>query len=370
MIESDQALQYVLECLKNPACKSKQIGVLGSNEWATDLHRFIEFDFIVDDYASEQYFNFIPIISSKKIPLESTIVNCSMLHTVDAARQIVNNGGLPVSYYRLISSTPEDIKIKPVWYWNHNFSHNVRSLQSMYDALELLLCNQRSKKVLNDLYSFRSTGSIRSMSDYTDKQSSQYFENFCLPPNYPSNSTFLDVGAFDGETSLQFAKYFKSYESIHCFEPSPSNFNKLKKNINSLRSTFCYNVFVSNANEQRFVMGEGSTALVVEKNIGNNTTLPFSPQINSLIIDDLNFDAKSHYFLKIDTEGFESNVLAGATNFIYDCRPIIACAVYHKPQDLFDIKDQILSIRRDYSIYLEHYTQGFMETIMYFVPHN
>ena len=124
------------------------------------------------------------------------------------------------------------------------------------------------------------------------------------------------------------------------------------------------------------IIGIGSTAYVDNnKSCTNEFSEPQSNHeylsfIEMQTLDGFGFDSNQSYFLKIDTEGFEKNVLLGAQKFIRDSHPTIAAAVYHKADDIFDIMNFILGIRNDYSVYLEHYTQGFMETIMFFVPSN
>jgi len=43
------------------------------------------------------------------------------------------------------------------------------------------------------------------------------------------------------------------------------------------------------------------------------------------------------------------------------------CA-YHKPDDLWKISEQVLSINKSYKVYLRHYTEGITETVLYFLP--
>lgn len=41
--------------------------------------------------------------------------------------------------------------------------------------------------------------------------------------------------------------------------------------------------------------------------------------------------------IKMDIEGYESNVIKGAEKYIRDVSPFMAIAVYHKPTDLYAI---------------------------------
>lgn len=369
-LDSDSALQVTYEFFKTGQNQNKLIGILGTNEWASHLLSLFSFDFVVDDSKSgEIYFN-VECISSTNIPPGSIVVNCSMLRTVDAARKIARNGALPVSYYRLLSTLQEAFGIKSLWFWNYNFSQAVKNQVDQYKKLEDLLFDGRSKDVLRSILNFRMSGSIEYMKNFSDRQAVQYFEEFLLPPHQSSTSTFLDVGAYDGQTSLLFSKLFDKYTAIHCFEPSKNNFLSLQKNLTQLRDIYLHNLIVGDVcSDQNKMSGDGSTAYV-NSNIPNYNSSPdaLGNSVQSITIDSLNFEPRQNYILKVDTEGFEGKILLGAEKFIYKAHPIIAVSVYHKPNDILDIPRQILSIRSDYLIYLDHYTQGFMETVMFFIP--
>ena len=49
---------------------------------------------------------------------------------------------------------------------------------------------------------------------------------------------------------------------------------------------------------------------------------------------------------------------------------MLAIAVYHDIVDFWRIPEYVLSLRPNYQIYLRHYTEGWSETVMYFVPNN
>jgi hypothetical protein len=73
-------------------------------------------------------------------------------------------------------------------------------------------------------------------------------------------------------------------------------------------------------------------------------------------------------FIKMDIEGSECNALAGAHETICRCHPRLAVAVYHHAGDLWRIPQLVLATRDDYSLYLRHYTEGVVETVMFFIP--
>jgi hypothetical protein len=73
-------------------------------------------------------------------------------------------------------------------------------------------------------------------------------------------------------------------------------------------------------------------------------------------------------FIKLDLEGAEQAALKGAKDHILADHPKLAVAVYHRPEDFWKIPRYILGLRDDYKLYLRHYTEGWTETVMFFIP--
>ena len=70
----------------------------------------------------------------------------------------------------------------------------------------------------------------------------------------------------------------------------------------------------------------------------------------------------------MDIEGWEMNALKGAEKLIATSKPKLAICVYHKHNDIIELYEYIKSINSDYKVYLRHYTEGVVETVMYFIP--
>lgn len=73
-------------------------------------------------------------------------------------------------------------------------------------------------------------------------------------------------------------------------------------------------------------------------------------------------------FIKMDLEGWELNALKGAAEHIRSDCPKLAIAVYHNSSDFRKVFKYIQGFDLDYQVYLRHYTQGWSETVMYFLP--
>lgn len=142
-------------------------------------------------------------------------------------------------------------------------------------------------------------------------------------------ANILDIGANIGNHSVYWAMVRKA-RKIHAFEPTTDVFEILCKNIelNSLQDI---------VKPHNFALGlqEGKVS-IKERPAGNlgGTSLKYD-EGGELIVKSLDgiqaeFDEKID-FVKIDVEGFESQVLLGAKEFLAQHKPIIMIEI-HPPK--------------------------------------
>lgn len=137
------------------------------------------------------------------------------------------------------------------------------------------------------------------------------------------NRTFIDIGAHIGTTVMPFLKLYKN---CIAYEPQSENFRFLVKNIQenkmSDRTTIC-NIGVGNKKTNgRMIYHEGNNSGCYyfkenENNENNNEVL-----VNRLD-DMINHNMNNIDFIKIDTEGYELNVLKGAEKTILNNKPLL-----------------------------------------------
>lgn len=134
-----------------------------------------------------------------------------------------------------------------------------------------------------------------------------------------TNAVILDIGANIGNHSLYFAKVLGA--EVYAFEPVAKTFMILEKNvkINSLENQIhLYNCAIGESNSN------ASIASFNPNNLGG-TALKLSDEgdIKVMSLDSNMSDFPKIDFIKIDTEGFEYQVLLGAINLIRRDRPTI-----------------------------------------------
>lgn len=135
----------------------------------------------------------------------------------------------------------------------------------------------------------------------------------------------IDIGAQSGLYSL-YAKYLP-VATFFSFEPFKTTFDLLNENIqlNNILNVDTYNIGISNKKETTIL--NTSISHNGLHTLGNNP-LRFNDicqvSINVDTIDNLFYDKNiSVDFIKIDTEGWEYNILKGGENTIKQYKPII-----------------------------------------------
>ena len=163
--------------------------------------------------------------------------------------------------------------------------------------------------------------------------------NFFKSEKIEINSLF-DVGAHHGETVNLFNKNFK-INKIFCFEVSLINYENLKKNLEKNNNVSIFNYGLGNKEgENTFSqLEESSSSTLVEINKNSKYFISKKKILNFFIRKDLeilssvvkirqlkNFmrenSVNSIDILKIDTEGYEFNVIKGAEEKIKNIKYI------------------------------------------------
>lgn len=353
--------------------------IFGFNIYSKALLEIFHVGAIIDDTRSGDNFRNIPIISfstfQSLIERDSDFKDeCAIISTV---------GGRPLTANRKLTAIEVDyldyFNFKhfselplPEIPMNEDFKgeleRNGKKFQRTYD----LLADQLSKSIYLKLLKFRLTYDVNELHGFDERQNDQYFENFL---EISDNPAFLDVGSFDGSTTLKFIENYPNFTEVIAIEPEKKNFlmcQLLFQNHPKSNQIRVVNAGVGSKPGRLRVTGSGSTARL----IGSEQE---SDQINEsliavLTIDEMNLSEynrngdKINWLIKMDIEGMEYDALIGATEFIKQNSPSLAICVYHTPIDMWRIADLVMSISANYQVYVRHYTESIYETVMFFIP--
>lgn len=328
--------------------------LFGCNEHSAALSSAISVDGIIDDFRSEREFSGHPVVPGDAVPSDAVIVNCVLMAKARIARRRIESLKFEAiyDYSDLLKQFPE---VVPTPNFMQETLQDIHANAAKWEELGKSIHEDKSKKVLADVMKFRTTAELSALSDYRYEPELQYFDEMV---SFSEDEVFVDCGGYDGDTTEQFIERCPDYRRVYFFEPSPSNMAEAKARLLGKPNIEYIQKGVSNEPATvSFDASGGSASAISDEG---------SEKIYLTRIDDELKDKAT--FVKMDLEGWEPKAIEGAKRHIINDHPKLAIAVYHSPQDFWGIPELVLGMRNDYEIYLRHYTEGWTETVMYFIP--
>ena len=154
------------------------------------------------------------------------------------------------------------------------------------------------------------------------------------------NEGFLDVGAYTGDTIIQFCESVQGkYNFFYGFEMEKEPFQEMKDNLQGKLNgrNRIFNVGISNTNAE-------------------------SQRFRSL--DSFEYPGKVT-LVKMDVEGMENKCLRGGDMLIRKDEPKLAVCVYHRLEDLWEIPRLVKRMNPRYKLWLRHHAPCVWDTVLY-----
>lgn len=217
-----------------------------------------------------------------------------------------------------------------------------------------LLQDEQSKKVFENIIRFQITGEL----NYCFECETEKHEAFGIL-DLNGNESFLDLGAYRGDTIDEFLHYVNVYEKIVAVEPDLRTYRKLEKHCENLKNCVTLNNAIWNEN----------CTLNFDGNKGRGASAKaVGTEILAVSVDWLTEKYGDFTYINIDVEGAEKEMLEGAEATLKSHTPKMCMAVYHKSQDIFALINQINEINPQYKLYLRHHPHiSFWDTNIYCV---
>ncbi|PLR90842.1 FkbM family methyltransferase [Bacillus sp. T33-2] len=308
---------------------------------------------IIDDYTGEKTYKNIEIFRLNQIPKHSVVISCVIDGKLRTVMEKLTTASIQYKLNYLDLSLLDNKVYGFPDFCSNNIS-DINNRRDKYDWLHEKLYDAKSRETLQHLLDFRYNYNIDAADHFNYDLESQYFDDLI---KFNSEEVFVDCGGFDGETTKKFISKNPYYKKIFYFEPSPAayheSFNKLKsfKNIEFLNAaTYDKNCFLT------FDATKGSASGLSD---GGDI------KVRAVKLDEI-IDERVTY-IKLDVEGAEYSSLLGAERLIKQYSPKLAVCVYHDQADFWRIPELVLSFNPKYKVYLRHYTEGVLETVMYFI---
>lgn len=220
-----------------------------------------------------------------------------------------------------------------------NREYVIKNRQILEDTYNLL-ADDMSKKVFKNTVMYKLTGDINYLFD-CETPSSEVYQNIL---RFNDSETYLDLGAYRGDTVLEFLNNTDKYNKIIAVEPDLKTFKKLTEATKDIKNIQNINACVCDTVGTRLFNMNGSRG----SSTGSGT------QISSVTVDAI-LKGEPTTYIKMDIEGEEAAAIKGAAHTIIKYKPKMQIATYHRSEDLISIPKAVLSLRGDYRVYLRHF---------------
>ena len=173
---------------------------------------------------------------------------------------------------------------------------------------------------------------------------------------YIKNKDFIDGGAWIGDGVVMFNKHYNP-NKIFAFEISPKNCECFKQtmNINRIPNDKYHLVPLG--------LGDKKENMYIADDWGVSTSILISGEKKTEVcLTDLdsyvNDNKINPGFIKANLEGYGLKALNGMVNTIRTHRPVLSLAIYHTPEEFFEMKPLLTEITKDinYRITLDRFS--------------
>ncbi len=210
-------------------------------------------------------------------------------------------------------------------------------LCSAYELFE-----DESKKIFAGCVDFIFGGELDTLKRITTEKD-EAFENIL---KLGDNESYLDLGAYRGDTVEEFLHYCGGkYSDITALEPDRRTFKKLSAYLENVEKSVAYPYAVYSENKTLvFSNKAGRQSTISEKGV----------ETEAVCVDSLYAD-KTVTYIKADVEGAEKEAIQGAEKTLKKQKPKLNIALYHRSVDIFSIPLQIAQINPGYKFHIRRH---------------
>ncbi len=213
--------------------------------------------------------------------------------------------------------------------------------KAAFEGIYSLLADDISRKTFENTAKFKLTGKIDYLLDCEVSPDEPYFSFLKLS----NDESFLDLGAYNGDTVEEFVSRVGGYRRITAVEPDAKTFKKLVANVNGFENVRCENLCIS------CYCGKGAFEMRGGRNSG---TASATKKTDFSTVDAL-LSGEEATFVKMDIEGEEKNAILGMRQTILAHKPKMLISCYHRTEDLLELPKAVFDIRDDYKLYMRHF---------------
>lgn len=234
-----------------------------------------------------------------------------------------------------IDYTKDDYSL--LWEHVNMMSNEVEKYRWLYEHL----ADNRSKKVLNGVIQYWFTFDADELHALCETVFSDYYDLDIVQCD--ENDVMVDLGAYTGDSVIDYINTYRSYKKIYAYEITPSTYQTLVNNVSAYPNVTTVHKGVGSRSGAMYVSGADYGA-------GNHLSDSGDTLVEVVTLDE---DIKEPIsVIKMDIEGAEKDALLGASRHIAEDKPKLLISSYHLAEDIFEVPYLINEMRDDYKFYM------------------
>jgi len=345
--EKDRKLTELFLSPKTPTKKY----ILGINKLSKSILKHIEVDGIIDDFSRVQRSRKKSVLSIDEVPKDSIILSASTGSPLEVKNTLDAKSFTNFNYLSFYRYSKLELASPPfILDFEEDFKKHKKKYAYLYELLE----DEKSKEVFTKVINFKISFDLEFMQGFTNDHDGQYFDKEIVPDI--KNISFVDGGAYVGDTIPNIIKNFPDFKKIYAVEPNSLHINIAKRDFGDVENIEFINCGLGN--KQVLVSSKDQES---QNNCDHNYQATSIDTIDNIVKEKVDF-------IKLDIEGAEQDAIDGAKETIKKYKPILAICIYHKAEDWYKIPQKVLSFESEYKVYLRHYMEGIFESVLYFIP--
>ena len=190
-----------------------------------------------------------------------------------------------------------------------------------------------SKNAYASVINYKLTGKMQYLMDTYSTKDELYSEL-----SETSVKTYIDAGAYNGDTAKEAISYFPEIQEIVAIEPDPKNYKKLIKFSETVESPKIRLVNAAVWNES----GAGEFSSSGNRNSSISSTMSYQHKDTDVSLISIDSLGLSPDYIKYDVEGAELEALMGSHKTIEKTHPTLLVSLYHRSRDIFAIPNYLL----------------------------
>ncbi len=214
-----------------------------------------------------------------------------------------------------------------------------------FEKVFALLSDETSQETYANIIRYKLTGNIEHLRKaFSPKDCEKEILDF------DRYATFIDAGAYNGDTARKFVADCKNAATVYAIEPDRKNFKKLSANAEKETDVKIIPKHFGAWNKKstaKFAVGGNRNSAIGIQNLKKTETVALDT-IDSLAV----FNAD---YIKYDVEGAEKEAICGSVQTIKTSSPDLLVSLYHRSEDLFALPLLIHELFPNYALYLRRF---------------